>query len=106
MFQSLMPPVWLFHHARGGFWWKSHADGVFVLRIAGGPSRKKRAQDDRMRKIGTSFSHPNDSTIKKTIAEITIHAAYCGPEMRIAGTRLPPTRTAIAFGAKLNQVIE
>src|SRR6185312_2305749 len=42
----------------------------------------------------------------KMIALITIHAMYCGPEIRRPGTRIPRMRTAIAFGAKLNQVIE
>lgn len=42
----------------------------------------------------------------KMIAEIAIHARYCGPEISTPGTRLPLTRTAIALGAKLNQVME
>ena len=37
---------------------------------------------------------------------ITIQARNCGPEISNPGTLIPRTRTTIAFGARLNHVIE
>ena len=55
---------------------------------------------------GLILARANENLKAKMIALIAIHATYWGPEISRPGTRIPRMRTAIALGARLNQVIE
>src|SRR5437762_6217726 len=89
-----------------------HPNGTAKAKMNNWTGRKRAATTppalNSVQKIGsvsrlTIIPYPRETMMATTIAEMTIQARYCGPEISGAGRRLPRTRTTIAFGARLNR---